>query len=187
MAKKGLMFLAVPTLGFMGVFPMKGYQRLAAAVLGVALLSVLLVACGPQSPTASPAQTATPAPTVEPTPTTLPDPTQLTTNQATTPAPAPTAQPTPARPVDTPQQTEVPVPNRYARSNDRASAHQIGGNGLPIEGDSRPSRNPNALPNPSPPACGNGSCSFRSAASLTLRGWLRAIYRRDGYGERRTL
>ncbi|MCE2462384.1 MAG: von Willebrand factor type A domain-containing protein [Dehalococcoidia bacterium] len=106
MTKKGLMFSAVPALGFMGVFPMKGYRRLAAAILGVALLGVLLASCGSQSPTASPAQTATSAPTVGPTPTTPPEPTQLTTNQATT---APTA-PTPTGPLDTPRQTEVPIP-----------------------------------------------------------------------------
>ena len=154
MTKKLMMFPAVLALDFMAVFPLKRYRRPAVAILGVALLGVLLVACGSQSPTASPARTATPAPTVEPIPATSPAPTQL----------APTLAPvsTPTTPPDTSRQTLIPVPTATPAPTPQPVPTQL------PETDSHLRVTP--APAPTPTAMATGMVEAAVAASVAVSG-----------------
>ena len=108
MIREWLMLPAVLTADFKKeVFAMKRYRRLAVAILGVALLSILLTSCGNSpSPVASPDPNATPV-TARTTP---PEPTQLTASPDPTTMPVLIVHPTPTRPPDTSRQTVFPIP-----------------------------------------------------------------------------
>ena len=107
MIREWLMLPAVLTADFKEVFAMKRYRRLAVAILGVALLSILLTSCGGSpSPVASPDPNATPVTTR----TTPPEPTQLTASPDPTTMPVLIVHPTPTRPPDTSRQTVFPIP-----------------------------------------------------------------------------